>query len=80
MILVYECEDMKIDLGLTQVRKSFTVSLGGIVQQGGLVVQLLVDLNDLSRDGSVDVGGSLDRLDGSDGVYEADDVEEKRGV
>lgn len=63
---------------ISRERKSVTVNLGGFVQQGGLVVQLIVDLNDLSGDGSVDVGGSLDRLDGSDGVYEVEDADGKK--
>lgn len=49
-------------------RRTRVLSVG--VQETGLVTQDVIDLNDLSRDGGIDVRGSLDGLDGSNGVYE----------
>ena len=59
-----------LDLGdpATTVR----VVLGNLVDGAGLLLQQHVDLGDLARDGGVDVGGALDRLNGADGVTGGD--------
>jgi hypothetical protein len=50
-------------------RKSRTSALAILVQQVGLIIQLLIDLRHDARNGCIDIRGSFHGFDGADGVY-----------
>lgn len=56
------------------------VSKGGVVDGVGSVGKSLVDLDDVTRDGRVQVGGGLDRLDGTKGRSSLDGLANRREV
>jgi hypothetical protein len=60
------------NLDLSDPAAAVRVVLGNLVDGARLLLQNNVDRGDYARDGSVDIGSTLDRLDGTDRVASLD--------
>ena len=61
-------DPLLVDGDLGDPAAAVRVVLGHLVDGARLLLEQVVDVGDAARDGRVDVGGALDRLDGADGV------------
>lgn len=63
-----------VNLDLDDPAAAVAVILRNLVDDGGLLLEADVALDDLAADRGVDVAGALDGLDGADGVTLVDEV------
>lgn len=67
-----------VNLNLGDPASANAIILGDLVDGRGLLLEGVVDVGDAKADRSVDVGGGLDRLDGTDSVTLLDPVVDLR--